>query len=68
MGYDMGDDSIDAVILHIHMGYLVTLALPRGWGSGRCGACWRWRPRGPERRVPILVKLAASQCGACLAS
>jgi hypothetical protein len=25
MGYDMGDDSIDTVILHIDMGHLVTL-------------------------------------------
>jgi hypothetical protein len=34
---DMGDDSIDMVILHIDMGYLVTLLskppLPREWGS-----------------------------------
>jgi hypothetical protein len=41
---DMGDDSIDSVIFHIDMGYLVSLGPGRGKEGGECELvhCQTW--------------------------
>ena len=64
---DMGDESIDTVILRIDMGYLVTLALPQGGvvqrrGDGEIQVKAVGQPRGEtdqwgRQSIPIPVHI-----------